>query len=228
MPNRSEAEEHLRVIRSLMEKATIYRAISAPTALVGGLCSIAFGSWLYFHWRPLPEGNESSEFERLFLFGWIAVLVITMCANALLIWRAAKERNDPFISPAMKKALWALLPPLLCGGFFTALLSFLQEPGVRWCLPGFWMIFYGLGLLATSQFAPKSIPLLGWCFLAAGIGSFLGDYWLEFVRMWGKGETHRPTAANLMMIATFGLFHLIYAACTWPRKTATSDSAGEG
>ena len=30
------------------------------------------------------------------------------------------------------------------------------------------------------------------------------------------------------MVATFGLFHLIYAACTWPRKTATSDSAGEG
>ena len=39
MPTRSEAEEHLRVIRSLMEKATIYRAISAPTALLGGVLS---------------------------------------------------------------------------------------------------------------------------------------------------------------------------------------------
>ena len=37
MNERTRAEEHLRVIRSLMERATIYRAISAPTALVGGL-----------------------------------------------------------------------------------------------------------------------------------------------------------------------------------------------
>ena len=36
MNERLAAEEHLRVIRSLMERATVYRAISAPTALVGG------------------------------------------------------------------------------------------------------------------------------------------------------------------------------------------------
>ncbi len=40
MATHSEAEEHLRVIRSLMERGTIYRAISAPVALAGGLCSI--------------------------------------------------------------------------------------------------------------------------------------------------------------------------------------------
>ena len=227
MPTRFEAEEHLRVIRSLMEKATIYRAISAPTALVGGLCSVVFGFCLYFRWRPLPGGKESDEFERLFLFGWLAVLAVTVCANGILIWLAARKRNDPFISPAMRKALWALIPPLLCGGFFTVLLGILEAPGARWCLPGFWMVFYGLGLLATSQFAPRSIPTLGWCFLGAGFISFVGDYWLEFVRMWGKGDTHRPTSANLMMIATFGLFHLIYAACTWPRKTSASGSGVE-
>jgi hypothetical protein len=37
MSERSAAEEHLRVIRSLMERTTIDRAISAPTALVGWL-----------------------------------------------------------------------------------------------------------------------------------------------------------------------------------------------
>ena len=37
---RSKAEEDLRVIRSLMERATVYRAISAPAALVAGLLSI--------------------------------------------------------------------------------------------------------------------------------------------------------------------------------------------
>ena len=31
MDERHRAEEHLRIIRTLMERATIYRAISAPT-----------------------------------------------------------------------------------------------------------------------------------------------------------------------------------------------------
>jgi len=34
MNEQERAEEHLRTIRRLMERGTIYRAISAPTALV--------------------------------------------------------------------------------------------------------------------------------------------------------------------------------------------------
>ena len=223
MPTRSEAEENLRVIRSLMERATIYRAISAPTALVGGLCATAFGSWLYFRWRPLPAGREVDEFGRLFIGGWLTVLAITAFANALFIWQAARRRGEPFISPAMRKALLALLPPMLCGGFFTLALSQFESDAARWSLPPLWMIFYGLGLLATAQFAPRSIPILGWFFLAAGMLSFGADNWLELAHLWGHRETHRPTTANLLMVATFGLFHLIYAACTWPRRSAVAE-----
>jgi hypothetical protein len=229
MPNRTDAEEHLRIIRSLMEKATIYRAISAPTALVGGLVSVAFGGWLYLRWRPLPQGVEAYEFGQWFSFGWVAVLFVTMAANGLLIWRAARKRNEPFISPAMRKALWALFPSMLCGAFFTLVLSFM--PGsflaptfsARWWLPPIWMTCYGLGLLATTQFAPRSIPILGWCFLIAGLSTFVVDYLLEWTRLLGHGESHQPTVANLLMVGTFGLFHLIYAACTWPRRHREGD-----
>ena len=224
MPNRTEAEEHLRVIRSLMEKATIYRAISAPVALVGGLVSIVFGGWLYFHWRPLPRGIEEEQFARLFTSGWLVVLVITMSANSIFIWKAAKARHEPFISSAMRKALWALLPPILCGAFFTFALILTKQDGWLWSLPPIWMVCYGLGLLATAHFAPRSIPLLGWFFLAAGLLTFSANYYIAFRDWWGDGETHRPTAANLSMILTFGLFHLIYAACTWPRKHSASSS----
>ena len=224
MPTRSEAEEHLRIIRSLMEKATIYRAISAPTALVGGLCSVLFGLWLHFRWRPLPRGTEESEFPRIFIIGWVGILVVTAFANAAFIRNAARRRNEPFISPAMRKALWALLPAMLCGGFFGAAFTFIGSDSVRWFLPQVWMLCYGLGLLATAQFSPRSIPILGWCFLIAGLLSFAFDYWLLICEYFGKGDTHRPTAANLLMAATFGAFHLIYAAFTWPRTASQSDS----
>ena len=49
MIDRSNAEEDLRIIRTLMERATIYRAISAPTALVGGLLAILAAVAIHVH-----------------------------------------------------------------------------------------------------------------------------------------------------------------------------------
>ncbi len=212
MPTRSEAEEHLRIIRSLMEKATIYRAISAPTALVGGVCSVAFGLGLHFYWPSLlTTGNDDETGSRLimlFMRGWLGVLAVTCAANTWFLWRDAHRRGEPFISAGMKQALKCLAPPMFAGGSVTFLLG-------PFFLPHVWMIFYGLALLATAPFAPRSIPRLGWVFLLAGIVTF-----------YLRGLTVVLIDPNLLMTATFGLFHLIYAACTWPRKASASDTGG--
>ena len=55
MNDRFRAEEDLRVIRTLMERATVYRAISAPTALVGGVLSIS--SAVLIHLNGYPENS---------------------------------------------------------------------------------------------------------------------------------------------------------------------------
>lgn len=210
MPTRSEAEEHLRVIRSLMEKATIYRAISAPTALVGGLCSVVFGLWLHFYLRSLPRVLDGEGSSPLFIFGWLGVLTVTCAANTWFLWRDAGRRGEPFISAGMKQALKCLVPPLLCGGIVTLLIG----ERVSY-LPFVWMIFYGLSLLATAPFAPRSIPRLGWVFLLAGLVAFCL-----------RGKAAVLADPNLLMTATFGLFHLLYAACIWPRRTPASDTGG--
>ena len=210
MPTRTEAEEHLRVIRSLMEKATIYRAISAPTALVGGVCSVVLGLSLHFYLRSLPPVLDGEGFSWLFIRGWLGVLAVTCGTNTWFLWRDASRRGEPFISSGMKQALKCLIPPMLVGGFVTCLL------GERlFYLPFVWMIFYGLALLATAPFAPRSIPRLGWVFLLAG-----------FVTLYLRGTSVVLTDPNLLMVATFGLFHLIYAACTWPRKVTQGDTGG--
>ena len=201
-----------------MEKATIYRAISAPTALVGGILSTILGSVFFVMWKDWPPANTNPGFYGLFVGCWLLVLVLTSFANGLFIWRAARRRNEAFISPAMRKALWALFPPMFCGGVFTVVLFLIPSESARWCLPEFWMLFYGLGLLATAQFAPKSIPLLGWCFVLGSLISLTGDLILGFEESWERGYYSRPVVAHFSMIVTFGLFHLIYAACTWPRR----------
>ncbi|HYR59347.1 MAG TPA: hypothetical protein VEO95_11990 [Chthoniobacteraceae bacterium] len=213
MSIRTEAEENLRVIRSLMEKATVYRAISAPGALVGGLGAIAIavhGIWL---------SHRSSSVLLRFALPWLGLLVITAGINIALLAREALRRGDPFFSPGMRLALRAMLPALLGGG--AAALAFgLSEPEMLACL---WVLFYGISLLAAAHFAPKSICWLGRAFFVAG---FLLLACTPFVGFWPKiGDI--AAVAHGIMGATFGLFHLVYAVCTWPRNRAAETTGGE-
>jgi hypothetical protein len=202
MSIRSEAQENLRVIRQLMEKATVYRAISAPGALIGGTCSVAL---LVFALIP----RRSVEIVP-FLGAWLGVLAFTSAANCWLLRRDAMRRGETFISPGMRLALRAMLPALLGGGAC----SFVQGDGGPVLIASLWVLFYGVSLLAAAHFAPKSINWLGRAFFVAGftlifVGAFVADWWR------GANQT---AIAHGIMGATFGAFHLVYAACTWPRK----------
>ena len=242
MPTRSEAEEHLRIIRSLMEKATIYRAISAPSALVAGIFACVGALFLYVT-NPASTRAEV-DFAMPFLCTWVAVLMFTLLANTFFLWRGSKIRGEPFLSSGMRLALVAMLPGMLCGLFFSAVLA--CWPNTFW-LPPIWMMCYALALLATKHFAPRSIMVLGWAFLVGGMVSFYLLFWWDFAGGWEKDSISHlvghieqlqgwdvrgiplgafASGSNLLMAATFGLFHLIYAACTWPRQASASDTGG--
>jgi len=218
MPTRSEAEEHLRIIRSLMEKATIYRAISAPSALVGGVLAVTVAGLLIY-----LEGEGSftlASVWQYFTAPWIGVLIVTGMANCYFLWRDARRRGETFVSAGMRLAIWALLPPILLAGVLTAYLC--QAHRLQAPLAGIWVLCYGLALTGTANFAPRSIALLGWAFLLSGLALVVGvfEFPTELVSAPGR-------CANLIMGSTFGLFHLIYAACTWPRQATASDTGGK-
>jgi hypothetical protein len=213
MNERSRAEEDLRVIRTLMERATVYRAISAPAALVAGLLSILSAVMIYLNndiqlifGRPIG----SREFAAI----WIDVLVLALLANTFFVWREARNSGRPFISSGMKLAIRAIAPNLLIPLVFTVWFfkrGFLGGQDLE--LVVVWVVFYGLALLATALFAPRSLAILGWAFLLTGLAvPVLVDLVDELA-----GDV--PT---VVMGLTFGLYHLIYAAWTWPRKGATA------
>ena len=206
MPTSSEAEENLRVIRSLMEKATVYRALSAPGALLGGLLSIvtaAVGTFL--------SGQPKYAADAFFLFPWLIVLGITAIANGFLLWRDAKKRGDTFISPGMKLVLTAMFPGMAAGG----LCLLIDCRGGLSVTASLWVLCYGVSLLAAAPFAPASIRWLGRLFFSAGAVLLVLNYC--FVEV---DEGFYPAfVPHLIMGCTFGLFHLVYAACAWPRRT---------
>jgi hypothetical protein len=206
---RSKAEADLRVIRSLMERATVYRAISAPAALVAGFLSIFAACAIYLN----KQGSMNRPVQgRAFAVIWLIVLILAVASNAFFIWREAKKDGRPFISSGMKLSLRAIAPNLLIPAAVT--LWFLvngYKGATELELVLAWIIFYGLALLSTGLFAPRSLVCLGWAFLLTALAipalrNVLGDL-----------PAILPTIA---MGLTFGLYHLIYAVCAWPRKRA--------
>jgi hypothetical protein len=170
--------------------------------LIGGLLGILGAVFLHFIISSLSKEDEPTSW---FLYTWLGVLALAALSNTTFLHRAARERGELFFSPGMRLALAAMAPGLLCAAFFTVIFG--AGPGLH-LLPAIWMLFYGMALLATSHFAPRSIVILGWCFLASGLGSVILI-----------GE-HGLIRSNLFMGLTFGLYHLVYAACTWPRRSA--------
>ena len=208
MPTRSDAEEHLRIIRSLMEKATIYRAISAPGALVGGALAVVLGgvcAWC---------SRAGSGAGVPFVLPWLLLLLVTAAVNAGLLWNDARRRGEQFVSPGMKVALRAMVPGLIAGGLCTLI----DGDGGAPLTATLWALCYGISLLAASHFAPKSIQWLGRAFFVAGACTLLAaalafDHW--------RG-TNQLAIAHLIMGLTFGCFHLVYAALAWPRGAAAA------
>ena len=206
---RSKAEQDLRVIRSLMERATVYRAISAPAALVAGFLSIFAAAAIYLNGQT---GINRLAQGRAFAAIWLIVLIFAVAANAFFIWREAKKDGRAFISSGMKLSLRAITPNLLIPAVVT--LWFLvsgYKGATEQELVVVWIAFYGLALLSTALFAPRSLVCLGWAFLLTALAlpalkNVVGDL--------------PANLANVAMGITFGLYHLIYAVCVWARKRA--------
>ncbi len=195
MVTANEAETTLKTIRSLMERATIYRAVSANTAILGGVLAIALGGW------GVLTACAQSGSELNFVASWIIVCIFVSVVNAVVLHKQAWLRNEPFISPGMKLALRGIIPPLLAGVALTVMLPPIPV------LVTLWMLFYGLALLSTQEFAPSSIQWLGRAFVVIGILTGL---------LWSLCHpyTNPQFFGSAAMGLSFGVLHVIYGITT--------------
>jgi hypothetical protein len=69
-----------------------------------------------------------------------------------------------------------------------------------------WILCYGLALVATANFSPRSLVRLGWCFVVAGLGMFWTWASNPDIRMLLTDEA----PASLAMGLTFGVLHIAY------------------
>jgi hypothetical protein len=202
MIDSDSASRQLRVIRSLMERATIYRSISAPTALIGGLLSLAGFATAYYAKHDLHHPLSPGQFLMI----WLVILVLTSLTNVIFLSRGAARRGESFFSSGMKCALMSVAPAFFAAGILTCVIHRPIE------LALLWISLYGLGLLATQHFAPRSLVLLGLTFFFTGCVLLV-----SWKHLFLPNPHVEPSALVVsgIMAATFGGFHLAYAAAVW-------------
>ena len=211
-----EAAGQLRTIRALMERATVYRALSAPAAAIAGLLCVGLCGWL-----GSREGAARPD-PVWFIGIWVVLFAVASLVNFRLLHRSAVERGEPFVSAGMKHALQAIMPPLGAGFVLSVAVALGAAPGQGAYyteIVSCWVLFYGLALLATGSFAPRSMYFLGLGFFFAGLAICL---------LAGRASAGDDYAVALgCMALTFGLLHVVYAAAVFfpgrrSRRTVTA------
>jgi hypothetical protein len=133
-----------------------------------------------------------------------------MIVNVFFVSREARNSGRPFVSSGMKLALRAIAPTLIVPALFTVwFLKIGYLGGLDLELVTVWTVFYGLALLSTALFAPRSLALLGWAFLLTGVSVPVAANAVEGLS---------ADISNFFMGITFGSYHLIYALFTWSRR----------
>lgn len=208
MNDSEKALNQLNLIREMMEKATVYRALSAPAAIFGGLLAVLLG--LYF---LLQDKNGEFVDGAHYFWTWVVALIIADSFNALLLFKRAKREGSKFISSGVKLTILRTAPAAIAG----AIISFeAAKNDIELCTL-VWILCYGAALLAMGEVAPRSLKRLGWSFIVFGTVFFL--IWMKFRAalspVLGIGYLG---SASIMMIATFGILHIGYGIGVLIRK----------
>lgn len=206
------ALDHLRVIRTLMERSSIYRAVSAPAALIGGLLSLGVAGY------GISQNILSKRFgNHEFIFAWLGVLVITTIINLLLLMRESGSKGQPFITDGLRMALRAIVPPMLTGGVLGGSMIWFGYDIALGAIV--WILCYGLALQATVSFAPRSIIRLARAFLITGQVLAI----LFFVQNQSGMTKWKEDEASLTLGLTFGLYHIVYGIAVFFSKPKSNE-----
>jgi membrane protease YdiL (CAAX protease family) len=195
--NSNSAADNLQVIRTLMERATLYRRALAPiTLFTGGLGVLAGIVALLLRVESL----------RGFGLFWLGVAGVAVAGAFLLARRQSLKDKEPFWSPPTRRVAQALSAPFTVGLLVSvlAITAATDQEEADAALPVVWMLCYGCALHAAGFFAPRGVRLLGWLFILSACGVFCTLFAPEALR--------NATSANIVMGLFFGVVHLVYGA----------------
>ena len=208
----NEHLEHLKEIRSLMERSSKFLSLSGLSGISAGVCAL-LGAW-YAYAKLHVDGSSvlnnpeiRHEMVTQLVIGALIVLAFAFLFGILFTVRKARKQGLNVWNKTSKLLLLNLMIPLGAGGGFC--LGMLYH-GFFWlCFPAT-LVFYGVALVSASKYTMHDIFYLGIVEILLGIISlFLAKYNLIF---WAIG---------------FGVLHIVYGTVMYykyDRQTTPNES----
>jgi len=185
-----------------VSRATVYRALSAPAALFCGLVALLVSG------LALIPGPFQALFQRNFVLVWIVVCLLSATANTFFLFRSTERRQERFASYRLRTALLAIVPAFIVAIALTFFLA--RAAGTELFVAVCWMALYGLALLSTMTFAPRSIVILGWAFILTSVLILCVMTPVLVVAVPDRPGLVLEQLGYFAMAGSFGLYHTIY------------------
>ncbi|RYE17365.1 MAG: hypothetical protein EOP45_15925 [Sphingobacteriaceae bacterium] len=180
-------------IKNIMERSTRFISLSGLSGVMAGIYALIGAGLAYYLIYADTSGayleDEQSLIGKLFFIA-SAVLVLSIATGIWLTFRKATKKGQRVWSQSSKSLMISGTLPLLTGGCFVLILFSQGHYGV---IAAGCLIFYGLALVAASQYTYGDVKWLGICEIGLGLlATLLPGFGLYF---WGAG---------------FGLLHILY------------------
>src|SRR6186997_346372 len=151
----ARAMDNLAFIRDTMEAAGSFTAVSGwGMVAVGVLATIVA---VIAAMRPTPVGA---------LQVWLASAFFLPIVNLAAIVDKARRAKMPLLSGPARKFVLSFSPPMVVGALLTLVM---YQGGMVSAIPGMWLLLYGTAVVAGGAFSVKIVPVMGLCFMAAGV-----------------------------------------------------------
>jgi hypothetical protein len=173
----ARAMDNLAFIRDTMEAAGAFTAVSGwGMVAVGLIAGIA----------AMIASAQHSVLQSLYV--WIAAAVLAPIVMLWAIVRKARKAHMPLLSGPGRKFVLSFSPPMFVGALLTIIL---YRAGLVETIPGVWLLLYGTAVVAGGAFSVKIVPVMGICFMAAGmLAVFTPASWNDWIMAAAFGGLH--------------------------------------
>ncbi len=162
----TQAAEHLRFIREVMERTASFTAVPGWSMFVVGLTALPV-AFLAAR-QPTTDG---------FLAVWCVELALALGIGVVGLRRKAHRSGFSLRSGPGRKYILNMTPALVAGIVLTAALWQQGDPGL---LASVWLLLYGAATITGGISSVGLIPVLGVLFMALGVLAVLLplDHWV--------------------------------------------------
>ena len=184
-------------IRQLMERSSKFISLSGWSGILAGVYALAGAGWSYMllknHSGIIDSDHDISDpMIRQFSLIALAILILSAVTAYWLSMRKAKSRNENIWNPVSRRLLTASGIPFFTGGLFIVIMLL---KGDYTSIASASLIFYGLALVAGSQYTFNEVKWLGICEILLGLLALI-----------------LPGNGLLIWSIGFGLLHILYGS----------------